>query len=243
MLSMDQNAEELHRLWEEIRQGTTTSCSSLTTEKQSDSHSNLSTPSLISNLDIPSPLSAFSVEIEDIFNFDLDEVLPPSPTAIEHNQPEAGFRPISITGDSSEDCEISTTEDTTRVSSTTSEAGLNRKEELDSPPILGRKEAEYSPQSGTAQSHPGEISQDYRKRPLSPSVTYNGPDQKARKIERPRTPQPTKREKPIQRNTHRHYRPPPLLKLMVKPTPALAERLATSGYLPLKKGKYPRKSR
>ena len=168
---------------------------------------------------------------------------PPSPTAIEHNQPEAGFRPIPITGDSSEDCEISTTEDTTQVSSTTSEAGLNRKEELDSPPILGRKEAEYSPQSGTAQSHPREISQDYRKRPLSPSVTYNGPDQKARKIERPPTPRPTKREKPVQRNTHQHYRPPPLLKLMVKPTPALAERLATSGYLPLKKGKYPRKSR
>ena len=66
---MDQNAEELHRLWEEIRQGTTTSCSSLTTEKESDSHSNLSTPSLISNLDLPSPLSAFSVEIEDIFKF------------------------------------------------------------------------------------------------------------------------------------------------------------------------------
>ena len=128
---MDQNAEELHRLWEEIRQGTTTSCSSLTTEKQSDSHSNLSTPSLISNLDLPSPLSAFSVEIEDIFNFDLDEVLPPPPTATEHNQPEAGFRPISKTGDNSEDCEISTTEDTTRVSSTTSEAGLNRKEELE----------------------------------------------------------------------------------------------------------------
>ena len=58
---MDQNAEELHRLWEEIRQGTTTSCSSLTTEKQSDSHSNLSTPSLISNLDLPlSPISFFS---------------------------------------------------------------------------------------------------------------------------------------------------------------------------------------
>ena len=183
------------------------------------------------------------MEIEDIFNFDLDEVLPPSPTATEHNQPEAGFRPISITGDSSEDCEVLTTEDTTRVSNATSEAGHNRKEELDSPPIFGRQEAEYSPQSCTAQSHPGEISQDFRKRLLSPSVTYNGPDQKTRKIERPPTPRPTKREQPVNRNTHRHYRPPPLLKLMVKPTPALAERLTTSGYLPLKKGKYPRKSR
>ena len=231
MLSMDQNAEELHRLWEEIRQGTTTSCSSLTTEKQSDSHSNLSTPSLISNLDLPSPLSAFSVEIEDIFNFELDEVLPPSPTVTEQNKPEAGFRPISITGDSSEACEISTTEDTTRVASTTSEAGHNR------------KEADYSPPSKTAQSHPGEISQDDRKCTLSPSVTYHGPDQKARKIERPPTPRPTKREQPIHRNTRRHYRPPPLLKLTVKPTPALAERLAKSGYLPLKKKKYPRKSR
>ena len=56
---MDQNAEELHRLWEEIRQGTTMSCSSLTTEKQSDSHSNLSTPSLISDLDLPSPHQHF----------------------------------------------------------------------------------------------------------------------------------------------------------------------------------------
>ena len=134
MLSMDQNAEELHRLWEEIRQGTATSCSSLTMEKETDSHSNLSTPSLISNLDLPSPLSAFSVEIEDIFNFDLDEVLPSSPTVTEHNKPEARFRPISITGDSSENCEILTTEDTTRVSSTTSEAGCNRKEVDYSPP-------------------------------------------------------------------------------------------------------------
>ena len=157
-LSMDQNAEELHRLWEEIRQGTATSCSSLTTEKESDSHSNLSTPSLISNLDLPSPLSAFSVEIEDIFNFDLDEVLPSSPTVTEHNKPEAGLRPISITGDSSENCEISTTEDTTRVSSTTSEAGCNR------------KEVDYSPPNKTTQSHQGEISQDDRKCPLSPSA-------------------------------------------------------------------------
>ena len=228
---MDQNAEELHRLWEEIRQGTATSCSSLTTEKETDSHSNLSTPSLISNLDLPSPLSAFSVEIEDIFNFDLDEVLPSSPTVTEHNKPEAGFRPISITGDSSENCEISTTEDTTRVSSTTSEAGCNR------------KEVDYSPPSKTTQSHPGEISQDDRKRPLSPSVTYHGPDQKTRKIERPPTPRPTKREQLTHRTTRRHYRPPPLLKLTVKPTAALAERLAKSGYLPLKKRKYPRKSR
>ena len=243
MLSMDQNVEELHRLWEEIRQGTTTSCSSLTTEKQSDSHSNLSTPSLISDLDLPSPLSAFSVEIEDIFNFELDEVLPPSPTATEQNKPEAGSRPISLTGDSSETCEISTTEDTTRVSSTTSEAEHNRKEGLDPTPPIGRKEADYSPPSKTAQSHPGEISQDDRKFPLSPSVTYHGPDQKARKIERPSTPRPTKREQPVHRNTCQHYRPPPLLKLMVKPTPALAERLAKSGYLPLKKRKYPRKSR
>ena len=239
---MDQNAEELHRLWEEIRQGTTTSCSSLTTEKQSDSHSNLLTPSLISDLDLPSPLSAFSVEIEDIFNFDLDEVLPPSPTVTEHNKPEAGFRPISITGDSSENCEISTIEDTAQISSTTSEAGHNRKEGLDSPPPIGRREVDHSPPSKTAPSHPGEISQDDRKRLLSPSVTYHGPDQKARKIERPPTPRPTKREQPVHSNTHRHYRPPPLLKLTVKPTPALAERLAKSGYMPLKKRKYTRKS-
>ena len=56
---MDQNAEELHRLWEEIRKGTTTSCSSLTTEKQSDSHSSLSTPSLISDWTYPLPYQHF----------------------------------------------------------------------------------------------------------------------------------------------------------------------------------------
>ena len=240
---MDQNAQELHRLWEEIRQGTTTSCSSLTTEKQSDSHSNLSTPSLISDLDLPSPLSAFSVEIEDIFNFELDEVLPPSPTATEQNKPVAVFRPISLTGDSSEICEISTTEDTTRVSSTTSEAEHNRKEGPDPTPPTGRKEADHSPPRKTAQSHPGEIFKDDRKRPLSPSVTYHGPNQKARKIDRPPTPRPMKREQPICRNTRRHYRPSPLLKLTVKSTPALAERLAKSGYLPLKKREYPRKPR
>ena len=128
-------------------------------------------------------------------------------------------------------------------SSTTSEAGDSRKEGLDPPPSIGRKGVDYSPPRKTAQSHPGEISQDNRKRPLSPSVTHHGPDQKARKIERPPTPRPTKREQPVHRNTHRHYRPPPLLKLTVKPTPALAERLAKSGYLPLKKRKYPRKSR
>ena len=122
---------------------------------------------------------------------------------------------------------ISTTEDTTWVSSTTSEAGYSR------------KEVDYSPPSKTVQSHPGEISQDDRKRPLSPSVTYHGPDQKTRKIERPPTPRPMKREQPAHRTTRRHYRPPPLLKLTVKPTPVLAERLAKSGYLPLKKRKYP----
>ena len=240
---MDQNAEELHRLWEEIRQGTTTSCSSLTIEKQPYSHSNLSTPSLISNLDLPSPLSAFSVEIEDIFNFELDEVLPPSPTATEQKKPEAVFRPISLTGDSSETCGISTTEDTTGVSSTTSEAELNRKEGLDPTPPIGRKEADHSPPSKILQSHPGEIFKDDRKRPLSPSVAYHSPDQKTRKIERPPTPRPTRQEQPVHRNTHRHYRPPPLLKITVKPTPALVERLTKSGYLPLKKRKYPRKFR
>ena len=171
------------------------------------------------------------MEIGDIFNFDLDEVLPPSPAVTDHNKPEAGFRPISITGNSSEDCEISTTEDTTRVSSTTSEAGHNR------------KEVDYSPPSEAAQSQPGEISQDDRKCPLSPSETYHGPNQKARKIERPPTPRPTKQEQSVHKNTRRHYRPPPLLKLTVKPTPVLAERLTKSGYLPLKKRKYPRKSR
>ena len=58
---MDQNAEELHRLWEKIRQGTATSCSSLTTEKETDSHSNLSTP--ITNFQLGftlSPISFFS---------------------------------------------------------------------------------------------------------------------------------------------------------------------------------------
>ena len=214
-----------------LEQGTATSCSSLTTEKESDSHSNLSTPSLISNLDLPSPLSAFSVEIEDIFDFDLDEVLPSSPTLTEHNKPEAGLRPISITGDSSENCEISTTEDTIWVSSTTSEAGCNR------------KEVSYSPPNKTTQSRPGEISQDNRKCPLSPSVTYHGPDKKTRKIERPPTPRPMKQEQLTHRTTRCHYRPPPLLKLTVKPTAALAERLAKLGYLPLKKRKYPLKSR
>ena len=77
------------------------------------------------------------MEIEDIFNFELDEVLPPSSTATEQNKPEAVFRPISLTGDSSENCEILTTEDTTRISSTTSEAEHNRKEGLDSTPPIG----------------------------------------------------------------------------------------------------------
>ena len=183
------------------------------------------------------------MEIEDIFNFELDEVLPPSPTATEQNKPGAVFRPISLTGDSSEICEILTTEDTTWVSSTTSEAEHNRKEGLDSTPPIGRIEANHSPPRKTAHSYPGEISKDDRKCPLSPSVTYHGPNQKARKIERPPTPRPTKQEQPIHRNTCRHYRPPPLLKLMVKPTPELADRLAKSGYLPLKKREYPRKSR
>ena len=98
MLSMDQNTEELHRLWEEIRQVSTTSCSSLTTEKQSDLHSNLSTPSLISDLDLPSPLSVFSVESEDIFNFELGDILDPSPTEKKGDRSEAAFQPIPPEG-------------------------------------------------------------------------------------------------------------------------------------------------
>ena len=94
MLSMDRNAEELHRLWEEIRQGSATSCSSLTT----DSHSNLSMPSLILDLELPSPLSAFSVEIEDIFNFELEDILDTTSTEQRKTNSEAAFQPIPLEG-------------------------------------------------------------------------------------------------------------------------------------------------
>ena len=237
---MDQNAEELHRLWEEIRQGSTTSCSSLTTEKQSDSHSNLSTPSLISDLELPSPLSAFSVEIEDIFNFELDEVLPPSPTDTDQPVSEAAFKPISIPGDHSAKNSNITVEDTTSAASPSPKAGTCLKEGPDTTTPSDQKEVDLpSPDTTSTIIH----HKDGRKRPLSPSVTANGPNQKTRRIDNSPTrktsqPKRTEENKPLP-----HYRPPPLLRLRVKPMPALAERLTQSGYLPLKKRRYPRKNR
>ena len=127
---MDRNAEELHRLWEEIRQGSATSCSSLTTEKQSDSHSNLSMPSLISDLDLPSPLSAFSVDIEDIFNFDLEDILDSSTIEKEEPDCEAAFRPITPEESHSEKCKVITAENTTLVTSTQPETEQEGKERI-----------------------------------------------------------------------------------------------------------------
>ena len=239
---MDQNAEELHRLWEEIRQGPTTSCSSITTEIHSDSHSNLSTPSLISDLDLPSPLSAFSVEIEDIFNFELDEVLPPSPSETELPVSEAAFKPISTPGEHNANYANITVEDTTSTISTSSNTGTWLKEGPDTTTPSGEKEVDLfslSPEVKTTKIQP----KDGRKRPLSPSVTHNGPNQKTRRIDNTTTRKPSRLKSTEEKKSIPHYRPPPLLRLRVKPTPALAERLTQSGYLPLKKRKYPRKNR
>ena len=185
---MDQNAEELHRLWEEIRQGSTTSCSSLTTEKHSDSHSNLSTPSLISDLDLPSPLSAFSVEIEDIFNFELDEVLPPSPTDTDNPVSEAAFKPIP--GDNSANYSNITVEDTTFTTSTALEAENCVKEGPDATTPSGKKEVDH-PSPDTTKTITLLTG---RKRPLSPPVTNNGPNQKTRKTENQIARRPTTRK-------------------------------------------------
>ena len=200
---MDCNAEELHRLWEEIRQGTTTSCSSLTTEKHSDTHSNLSTPSLISNLDLPSPLSAFSVEIEDIFNFELDEVLPPSPTEQNNNSSEAILKSITNQQGHSDKCVKSTTEDTTTVTNTRPTTRQHKEEALDPTPLPGHNTPVSTPK---VFQYPGETSKENRKRPLSPSVPHHGSNQKNLKVERPPTPVP-----PYRKSERRHYRPPPLL--------------------------------
>ena len=239
---MDRNAEELHRLWEEIRQGSTTSCSSLTTEKQSDSHSNLSTPSLILDLDLPSPLSAFSVEIEDIFNFELEEILDSPPKEKKEIDSEAAFKPIPLEGSHGDKCNIKTVEDTTLVTSTQSEAELQRKEGLDNTPPTGNQTPNNSPPHQGPQHNPGEIPfVDNRKRPLSPSVTHHGPKQKNQKINCLPTPIPRNREQMLRRSKRQQFKWPPLLKITVKPTLALAEQLTKSGYLPLKKRENPRK--
>ena len=201
LLSMDQNTEELHRLWEEIRQRSTTSCSSLTTEKHSDSYSNLSIPSLISDLDLPSPLSAFSVDIQDIFNFDFDEILDSPPSEKEENNSEAAFTPLSIEGNHSDNCETITVEDTTLVTSTQSEAAQQRKEGLDKTPPTGYIALHNSPPSQEPRHNTGEQTfEDNQKCPLSPSITFHGPKQKNIKLERPPTPIPTKRENTLCRS-------------------------------------------
>ena len=229
----------MHRLWEEIRHGSTTSCSSLTTEKQSDLHSNLSTPSLISDLDLPSALSAFSVEIEDIFNFELEEILDSPPKEKKEIDSEAALKPIPLEGSHSDKCSIITVEDTTLVTSTQPEAELQRKEGLDNTPPTGNKTPTNSPPSQGPQHNPGEI--DNRKCPLPPSITHHGPKQKNPKIDRLLMPIPRKRQQTLHRSKRQQFKPPPLLKITVKPTPALAERLTKSRYLPLKKRENPRK--
>ena len=133
----------------------TTSCLSLTTEKQSNSHSNLSMPSLISDLDLPSPLSAFSVEIEDIFNFELEEILD-TPEEKKEIDSEAAFRPIPLEGSHSDKGNIQTVEDTTIVTSTQSEVELQRKEELDNTPPTGSQAQNNSPPHQEPQHNPGE---------------------------------------------------------------------------------------
>ena len=223
MLGMDRNAEELHRLWEEIRQGSTISCSSLTTEKQSDSHSNLSTPSLISDLDLPSPLSAFSVEIEDIFNFKLGEILD-TPGETKEIDSEAAFKTIPLEGSHNDKCNIQTVEDTTIVTSTQSEAVLQKKEGLDNTPPTGNQALNNYPPHQEPQHKPGETPfVSNCKHPISPSVTHHGPKQKNQKVNRPPMPIPTNREQVLCRSKWQQFKPPPLLKISVKPTLALAE--------------------
>ena len=153
-----------------------------------------------------------------------------------------GFKPITPTGSHSESCAPVTTEDTTLVTTTYIEAGNSQKKRLDTTPPTGQNSPENSPPHNT-RSTTGKQTKDPRKRPLLPSVIHHGPEQKSRKVDRPPTPRPRRRESQQQRMRLHHYRPPPLLKITVKPTPALAERLTKTGYLPLKKREYPRRFR
>ena len=150
-------------------------------------------PSLISDLDLPSPLSAFSVEIEDIFNFELEEILD-TPEEKKEIDTEAAFRPIPLEGSHSDKCNIQTVEDTTIVTSTQSEVELQRKEELDNTPPTGSQAQNNSPHQ-EPQHNPGETQFiDNCKCPLSPSVTHHGPKQKNQKVNHPPTPIPRNKE-------------------------------------------------
>ena len=132
-----------------------------------------------------------------------------------------------------------TVEDTTFSTSTALKTGNCVKEGPDDTTPSDKKEVDHPSPDTTRPITPLKG----RKRPLSPSVTNNGPNQKTRKTEnqiagKSKYQKRTEEKKPLP-----HYRPPPLLRLRVKPTPALAERLTQSGYLPLKKRTYPRKNR
>ena len=182
------------------------------------------------------------MEIEDIFNFELEEILDSPPKEKKEIDSEAAFKPIPLEGSHSDKCNIITVEETTLVTSTQSEAELQRKEGLDNTPPTGNKTPNNSPPCQGPQHNPGETPfADNLKCSLSPSVTHHGPKQKNQKINNPPTPIPRKREQTLCRSKRQQFKPSPLLKITMEPTPALTERLTKSGYLPLKKRENSRK--
>ena len=133
------------------------------------------------------------MEIEDIFNFELEEILD-TPGEKKEIDSEAAFRTIPLEGSHSDKCNIKTVEDTTIVTSTQSEAELQRKEGLDNTPPTGNQALNNSPPHQEPQHNPGEAPFiGNRKCLLSPSVTHHGPKQKNQKVNR--LPMPIPRNK------------------------------------------------
>ena len=148
----------------------------------------------------------------------------PSPSEEKHFATEAGFQPIEVFSDSNDKCKEITTEDTTLVSSTQPETIQQKIERLDTEPPTGKISAEHSPPKPSQISQQGELKDtDTRKQPMSSSVTHHSPKQKSSKVERPPTPVPNRKRPKVWGITQQHYRPPPLLWISMKPTPALVE--------------------
>ena len=180
------------------------------------------------------------MEIEDIFNFELENISDSTSPENKETTSEAAFRPIPLERNHSENCELIPAEDTTLVTSIQVETEQKEEEALDKTPPSDNKAVPNSPPHQESHHNPGEtLTEENRKHPLSPSITYHGPTQKNLKTDRPPTPIPRKREPTLHRSKHQQFKPPPLLKITVKPTPALTEQLTKSGYLPLKRENTP----
>ena len=171
---MEQTCEELLQLWDQLK--SEASNSSLTVEVDTaETHTNLSTPSTLSDIELPSPLSPFSPGWEETFSFDWEDLLNITPFDSQQNLDTEA----ATCSDSSASPLVETSEDSTEQPTN---SGTAVKLETEILALSSIKPALESPTEKTEPSKKVTF-----KRPLSPTESEE-PKQKVARTDRPPTP-------------------------------------------------------